>query len=57
MIFRIELKEEVSQSERLKEEIEKSIREVTKLRPNVQLVLKGSIPDGVKKIEDHRSWE
>ncbi len=57
MTFRIELKEEISQPEKLKEEIEKSIRDVTKLRSNVQFVPKGTIPDGAKKIEDHRTWE
>jgi phenylacetate-CoA ligase len=57
MTFRIELKEEVFQSEKLKEEIEKSIRDVTKLRGDVQFVPKGTIPDGAKKIEDQRTWE
>jgi len=57
MTFRIELKEEISQPEKLKEEIERSIRDVTKLRSNVQFVPKGTIPDGAKKIEDHRTWE
>jgi phenylacetate-CoA ligase len=57
MTFRIELKEQISQPEKLKEEIEKSIRDVTKLRSNVQFVPKGTIPDGAKKIEDHRAWD
>ena len=57
MIFRIELKEDLSKPERLIEEVEKSIREVMKLRATVQLVLRGTIPNGVRKIEDLRSWE
>jgi len=57
MTFRIELKEEVSQPERLKEEIERSIRDVMKVRGEVQFVLKGSIPEGAKKIEDQRTWD
>jgi phenylacetate-CoA ligase len=57
MTFRIELKEEVPQPEKLKEEIEKSIRDVMKVRGEVQFVPKGTIPDGVKKIEDRRTWE
>ena len=57
MTFRIELKEETSQPEKLREEIEKSIRDVTKLRGDVQFVRKGTIPDGAKKIDDHRTWE
>ena len=57
MIFRIELKEEVSQPEKLKEEIEQSIRDVMKIRGDVQFVPKGTIPEGAKKIEDQRTWE
>jgi phenylacetate-CoA ligase len=57
MTFRIELKEEVSQPERLKEEIERSIRDVMKVRGEVQFVSKGSIPEGARKIEDQRTWD
>jgi phenylacetate-CoA ligase len=57
MTFRIELKEEVPQPEKLKEEIERSIRDVMKVRGEVQFVLKGSIPEGARKIEDQRTWE
>jgi len=57
MTFRIELKEEASQPEKLKEDIEKSIRDVMKVRGEVQFVPRGSIPEGAKKIEDQRTWE
>ena len=57
MILRIEFKEEVLQPEKLKEEIEKTIRDVIKVRGDVQLVPKGTIPEGAKKIEDQRTWE
>ncbi len=57
MTFRIELKEEIPQPEKLKENIEGSIRNVMKLRGEVQFVPKGSIPQEAKKIEDHRTWE
>jgi len=57
MTFRIELKEEGLQTEKLKEEIESSIRDVMKLRGNVQFTPKGTIPEGAKKIEDQRTWE
>jgi phenylacetate-CoA ligase len=57
MTLRIELKEEVSQLEKLKQEIEQSIRDVMKIRGDVQFVLKGTIPEGAKKIEDQRTWE
>ena len=57
MTFRIELKEEIPQPEKLKEEIEKSIRDVMKVRGDVQFVPSGTIPEGAKKIEDQRTWE
>jgi len=57
MTFLIELKEEVSQPEKLIEEIERSVRDVMKVRGDVQFVPKGKIPDGAKKIEDQRTWE
>jgi phenylacetate-CoA ligase len=57
MTFRIELKEEASQTEKLKEEIEQSIRDVMKLRGEAEFVPRGTIPEGAKTIEDQRSWE
>ncbi len=57
MTFRIELKEEVSQPERLKEEIERTIREVIKVRGEVEFIPKGTIPEGGRKIDDQRHWE
>jgi phenylacetate-CoA ligase len=57
MIFRIELKEEVAQVEKLKEKIEHSIRDIVKIRGDVRFVPKGTIPEGARKIEDQRIWE
>jgi len=57
MMFRVELKEGMSPFETLKEEIEKSIRDVMKVRGEVQFIPKGTIPAGAKKIEDQRTWE
>ena len=57
MTLRIQLKEEVSQPEKLREEIERSVRDVMKVRGDVRFVPKGTIPDGGKKIEDQRTWE
>jgi phenylacetate-CoA ligase len=57
MTFRIELKEEVSQPEKFKEEVERSIRDVMKVRSDVQFVSKGTMPEGAKKIDDQRTWE
>jgi phenylacetate-CoA ligase len=57
MIFRIELKEEVSHPEKLKEEIEKTIRDVIKVRGNVEFIPRGTLLEGARKIDDQRSWE
>jgi phenylacetate-CoA ligase len=57
MAFLVELKEEISQPEKLGEEIERSVRDVMKVRGDVQFVPKGTIPDGAKKIDDQRTWE
>ncbi len=57
MVFRIELKEQIPQLQELKEEVERSIRDVMKLRGEVQFVSKGTLPEGAKKIEDQRTWE
>ena len=57
MILRVELQEGTSPVESLKEEIEKSIRDVMKVRGEVQFVPKGTIPTGAKKIDDQRTWE
>lgn len=57
MTFQIELREEFSDPEILRKEIERSIRDVIKVRGDVQFVPKGMIPEGAKKIEDRRIWE
>ena len=56
MTFRAEL-EEAPPDEGLKEEIEKTIRDIIKLRGEVQFVPAGTIPEGAKKIDDQRTWE
>jgi phenylacetate-CoA ligase len=57
MTFLIELRGEDDQSDKLKEGIERSVRDVMKVRGEVKFVSKGTIPDGAKKIEDQRTWE
>jgi phenylacetate-CoA ligase len=57
MTFWIELREGVSQPEKLREEIERSIRDVIKVRGEVQFVPIGTIPEGARKIEDQRTWD
>ncbi len=57
MTFRIELKEDFPQTQKLEQEIEQSIRDVMKIRGDVHFVPNGTIPEGAKKIEDQRTWE
>jgi phenylacetate-CoA ligase len=57
MAFQVELKEEVLPSEKLKSQIEQSIRDVMKVRGDVRFVPKGVIPEGANKIDDQRTWE
>lgn len=57
MEFLIELKEEIAPSDKLREEIENSIRDVIKLRGGVRFVPRGTIHEMAKKIEDQRTWE
>ena len=57
LIFRIEPKLGLPAKVGLKEEIEKSIRDVLKLRGDVEFVSPGTIPPESKKIEDQRTWE
>jgi phenylacetate-coenzyme A ligase PaaK-like adenylate-forming protein len=57
MTLQVELKEKMVPSEKGREEIEKSIREVMKLRGEVKWVPSGIILEGSKKIEDQRTWE
>lgn len=57
MTFLAELRREDGELTELKEGIEKSVRDVMKVRGEVQFVPKGTIPDGARKIEDQRTWE
>ncbi len=57
MMFDVELSEGVQGSDTLRSQIEGKIREVLKLRGDVQFVEKGTIPEDAKVIEDVRKWE
>jgi phenylacetate-CoA ligase len=57
MTLKVELKENIEDLNKTKEEIEKTIRQVTTLRGEIQVVKKGEIPEGANKIQDLRSWE
>lgn len=56
MTLQLELKKESSSLESFNSQVEKSIRDVLKVRGNVELVPPGTIPEGSKIIEDQRTW-
>ena len=56
MTLQLELKEESSSLESFNAQVEKSIRDVLKVRGNVEFVPPGTIPEGSKIIEDRRTW-
>jgi phenylacetate-CoA ligase len=57
MTLIVEPKEAGTALESLKGEIERSIREVMKLRGEVCFVPAGTLPEAAKKIEDKRTWD
>jgi hypothetical protein len=56
MTLQLELKKESSSLESLNSLVEKSIRDVLRVRGYVELVPPGTIPEGSKIIEDQRTW-
>jgi phenylacetate-CoA ligase len=57
MTFQVELKDENVEKEKLKEDLKNTIRDVMKVRGDVEFVPQGTIPEGAKKIEDKRTWD
>jgi phenylacetate-CoA ligase len=57
MVFRAELAGPCRDPKRLTEDLKKAIQDILRLRGEVQLLNKGSLPKGAKKIEDKRVWE
>ncbi|MFQ5897803.1 MAG: phenylacetate--CoA ligase family protein [Candidatus Methylomirabilia bacterium] len=56
MTFRVELAEGV-EAAGVSSALESSIRDVMKLRGQVEVVARGTIPEGAKKISDERKWD
>jgi len=56
MTFYVELETEHIDKKRLKAHLQTAIKEALKLRGKVECIRKGSIPEGVKTIEDRRNW-
>ncbi len=57
MVFRAELAGPCRDPQKLTEDLKKTIQDILRLRGEVQLLNKGSLPKGAKKIEDKRVWE
>ncbi len=57
MTFQVELRDENVDKEKLREAIQNTIRDVMKVRGDVEFVPQGTIPEGAKKIEDKRTWD
>ena len=53
----VELKEDLSETLSLQRKMEREIEEMLGVRGSVQIVPRGTIPDGHRKIEDQRKWE
>lgn len=56
LTFRVEVAEGVD-PQGLSSRLEAAIREVMKLRGQVEVVPKGTIPDAAKKVSDERKWD
>jgi len=57
MTFQVELKDEKVDKEKLKEDLQSTIRDVMKVRGDVEFIPQGTIPEGGKTIEDKRTWD
>ncbi len=57
MTFRVELGDATADPGLFAESLKQTIRDVMKLRGEVEFVSRGTIPDGAKKIDDQREWD
>jgi phenylacetate-CoA ligase len=57
MTFQVELRDENVDKEKLRRNIQNTIRDVMKVRGDVEFVPQGTIPEGAKKVEDTRTWD
>lgn len=57
MNFQIELKDDAIESEPLLKKMREDIREIMRLRGEVVIVPRGTIPADAKRIEDRRNWD
>jgi phenylacetate-CoA ligase len=57
MTFRVELSNSAIDREAFAGSFKQTIRELMKLRGEVEIVPSGTIPEGAKKIDDQRKWD
>jgi phenylacetate-CoA ligase len=57
MTLQVELKDEDIDKEKLKEDLKNTIRDVMKVRGDVEFFPRGALPEVGKKIEDKRTWD
>jgi phenylacetate-CoA ligase len=57
MTFQVELRDENVDKEKLRRDIQNTIRDVMKVRGDVEFVPQGTIPEGAKKVKDTRTWD
>lgn len=57
MVLMVELEDEGIDRNLLAEQLRNSIREIMKLRGEVEFVSAGTIPDKARKIDDRRKWD
>jgi phenylacetate-CoA ligase len=57
MTFRAELIKPAADPKAVSESIKKVIQDILRIRGEVQLLTKGSLPSGIKKIDDQRTWD
>jgi phenylacetate-CoA ligase len=53
----VELKEDIPEAPSLQRRMEREIEEMMGARGSVQMVPRGTLPDGHRKIDDQRKWE
>jgi phenylacetate-CoA ligase len=57
MTLLVELKEDISETLSFQRRMEREIEDLLGVRGSVQIVPRGTLPDGHRKIEDQRKWE
>jgi len=56
LAYVIELKEDASSESGLSDRIAEALREAIKVRGEVRISPRGSLPEGAKRIDDRRTW-